>query len=169
MAIRDIRLFGDPILNTEAAEITEFSPSVRTLALDMLETMEDAGGVGLAANQVGIAKRIFVYDCTKVQPGMRGVLINPTWQPYGSKLQRGREGCLSIPGISVDTTRYQTVTVSGFDMEGRPVGFVVSGLMARCVQHETDHLDGVLFLQRLDPEDRKAAMREIRQSDWFNS
>lgn len=169
MTVRDVRLYGDPVLKAQATEITVFDAGLEALAADMLETMEDSGGVGLAANQIGLTKRIFVYDCSHVNPGMRGVLINPVWDPVGEATQTGREGCLSIPGISLDTTRYQTVAVRGFDVAGRPVGMIVSGLMARCVQHETDHLDGLLFLERLTPELRKDAMATIRTSDWFNS
>lgn len=134
----------------------------------MLETMEDAGGVGLAANQIGLTKRIFVYDCSHVEDGLRGALINPVWEPIGDEVQVGVEGCLSIPNVQAEAARHQTVKVTGQDVSGRPVSMVVSGLMARCVQHETDHLDGVLFIQRLEPELKKEAMRQIRTSDWFN-
>ena len=169
MAELDIRLYGDPVLSSRAEEITTFDTGLRTLAQNMLETMDAAGGVGLAANQVGILKRIFVYDCSPIQAGLRGVLINPVWTPLGEDMQTGPEGCLSIPGISADTPRHNRVFVSGRDVEGRPVGMVASGLLARCIQHETDHLDGVLFLRRLGDADRKAAMRTIREADWFNS
>ena len=168
MTIKAIRMYGDPVLTTRATEITEFDESLEELAFDMLETMDDAGGVGLAANQIGLLKRIFVYDCSHTETGMRGAIINPVWEAIGEETQTGIEGCLSIPDISTPTTRYETVRVSGQDVYGNPVGIVVSGLMARCVQHETDHLDGVLFLQRLDSESRKEAMATIRNSDWFN-
>ncbi|WP_206215015.1 peptide deformylase [Corynebacterium lizhenjunii] len=168
MTIRDIRLFGDPILSTTAQAITVFDSSLQLLARDMLETMEHAGGVGLAANQIGIAKRIFVYDCSHVNPGMRGVLVNPVWKPVGEQIVQGTEGCLSIPGISASTPRFHQVSVRGQDECGRPVGLVVSGLMARCVQHETDHLDGVLFLQRLAAPERKLAMAKVHQAPWFS-
>lgn len=161
-------MYGDPVLTTRATEITEFDESLEELAFDMLETMDDAGGVGLAANQIGLLKRIFVYDCSHTETGMRGAIINPVWEAIGEETQVGIEGCLSIPDIATPTTRYETVRVSGQDVHGNPIGMVVSGLMARCVQHETDHLDGVLFLQRLDSESRKEAMATIRNSDWFN-
>ncbi|AGF72554.1 peptide deformylase [Corynebacterium halotolerans] len=167
MTIRDIRIFGDPVLTTRADEVTEFDANLATLVEDMLETMDHAGGVGLAANQVGVTRRVFVYDCTHTQDGLRGHLINPVWEPVGEQTQTGAEGCLSIPDISVDTERYDTVRVSGQDVEGRPVSLVASGLMARCIQHETDHLDGVLFLKRLSPELRKQVMAEIRTAAWF--
>lgn len=168
LTIREIRLYGDPVLTTRASEITEFDEALEDLAEDMLETMDAAGGVGLAANQIGLLKRIFVYDCSHTESGMRGAIINPVWKELGEETQTGIEGCLSIPDISTPTTRFETVSVSGQDVHGNPISMVVSGLMARCVQHETDHLDGVLFLSRLEADERKQAMSQIRNSDWFN-
>ncbi len=169
MTIRDVRFFGDPVLTTRADEVTEFDDTLATLVQDMLETMDHTDGVGLAANQVGVTRRVFVFDCTHVEDGLRGHIVNPVWEPVGDQTQTGLEGCLSIPDISKDTERYNTVRVSGQDVEGRPISLVASGLMARCIQHETDHLDGVLFLKRLRPELRKEAMAEIRTADWFNN
>lgn len=169
MTVREVRLYGDPVLTTRAEEITEFEPSLERLAQDMLETMEDAGGVGLAANQIGVTKRIFVFDCSHFQHGLRGAVINPEWEAVGEEMQLGIEGCLSIPGISQPTERFSTVRLRGYDPQGRPVSMLASELMARCIQHETDHLDGVLFLQRLSDELRKESMKTIRQSEWFNS
>lgn len=169
MTIRDIRLFGDPVLTTRSDEVTEFDDALRGIVDDMLETMDHAEGVGLAANQIGLTRRIFVYDTTHVEDGLRGHIINPVWEAIGEDTQTGEEGCLSIPDISVETERFQTVRVSGQDVNGNPIAMVASGLMARCIQHETDHLDGVLFLRRLSPELRKEAMAAIRTADWFNS
>ncbi|MEO5304018.1 MULTISPECIES: peptide deformylase [Corynebacterium] len=169
MTVREVRLYGDPVLSTRAEEITEFGPSLERLAQDMLETMEDAGGVGLAANQIGVTKRIFVFDCSHYQHGLRGAIINPEWEAVGEETQLGPEGCLSIPGISQPTERFNTVRLTGFDPLGRPVSMLASGLMARCIQHETDHLDGILFLKRLSDELRKESMKIIRQSEWFNA
>ncbi|AHI22882.1 peptide deformylase [Corynebacterium vitaeruminis] len=168
MSVLDIRLFGDPVLTTRAEEITVFDHTVEQLVSDMLETMDAAGGVGLAANQVGVLRRVFVFDCSHQEDGLRGHIINPVWEAIGEETQTGAEGCLSIPDISAETTRFQTVKVSGVDMEGKPVSMVASGLMARCIQHETDHLDGVLFLRRLEKDARKEAMAAVRQSEWFN-
>ncbi|MGP6173106.1 peptide deformylase [Corynebacterium sp. A21] len=168
MTLRSIRMFGDPVLMTRAEEITEFDESLAVLVADMLETMDDSGGVGLAANQIGLTRRVFVYDCSATEGGQRGHVINPVWEAVGEETQTGTEGCLSIPDISKDTTRFKTVSLSGQDIHGNPISLVASGLMARCIQHETDHLDGVLFLKRLAPELRKEAMREIRNSTWFN-
>lgn len=169
MSLRELRIYGDPVLGSRAEETSKFDAGLRALASDMLETMDKAGGVGLAANQVGILQRIFVYDCSHTQSGLRGAIVNPVWTPVGEQQQIGPEGCLSIPGISAETTRFNQVFVSGQDIEGRPVSMVASGLMARCIQHETDHLDGVLFLQRLEAPVRKEAMRAIRESEWFNA
>ncbi len=169
MTIRDIRIFGDPVLTTPAQEVTEFDSGLATLVADMFETMDDAGGVGLAANQVGVLRQVFVFDCSHTEDGLRGHIINPVWEPVGDETQTGSEGCLSIPGISAETIRYETVQATGVDLDGKPVTLLASGLMARCIQHESDHLQGVLFLKRLQPEQRKAAMAEIRQSEWFNN
>lgn len=169
MTVREVRLYGDPVLTTRAEEITEFGPSLERLAQDMLETTEAAGGVGLAANQIGVTKRIFVFDCSHYQHGLRGAVINPIWEAVGQDMQLGAEGCLSIPGISQPTERFSTVRLRGFDPHGRPISMLASGLMARCIQHETDHLDGILFLQRLSDELRKDSMKTIRQSEWFNT
>lgn len=168
MTIREIRLFGDPVLTSQAEEVKEFDAKLEKLVADMLETMDAAGGVGLAANQIGVLKRVFVFDCSHVEDGLRGHIINPVWEAIGEETQTGPEGCLSIPDITEDTTRWQTVRVTGKDMEGNPISMVASGLMARCIQHETDHLDGILFLKRLDKDSRKQAMSHIRQSEWFN-
>lgn len=163
MTIRPIRIFGDPILNTQASHIELFDAALIRLVHDMLETMDDAGGVGLAANQIGLAKQVFVYDCD----GMRGALINPEWEPVDDMIQIGPEGCLSIPDLQADVARHETVVARGANEFGRPVALRASGLLARCIQHETDHLDGVLFLRRLDPEVRKEAMQMIRGMDWY--
>lgn len=168
MTIREIRLFGDPVLTSKAEEVKDFDAKLEKLVADMLETMDAAGGVGLAANQIGVLKRVFVFDCSHVEDGLRGHIINPVWEAIGEETQTGPEGCLSIPDITEDTTRWQTVRVTGKDMEGNRISMVASGLMARCIQHETDHLDGILFLKRLDKDSRKQAMSHIRQSEWFN-
>src|SRR5699024_12578379 len=119
-----------------------------------------------SSDLIGLLKRIFVYDCSSVETGMRGAIINPVWEAVGDKTQVGNEGCLSIPDISMPTERFETVSVSGQDVHGNPVSMVVSGLMARCVQHETAHLGGVLFLQRLETDDRKHEMSINSTSQW---
>ncbi|MGW4370216.1 peptide deformylase [Nocardia takedensis] len=165
MTIQPVRLFGDPILRARAEEVTEFDRELRQLVTDLTDTMYDDGGVGMAAPQIGVGLRVFVYDTHDAE----GHLINPTYTVVGDEEQVGPEGCLSIPGVRYDTRRALRVRASGFDVTGAPVEFAAEGLLARCVQHETDHLDGVLFLDRLDPASRKEAMRTIRESDWFTA
>lgn len=160
-----LRYFGDPVLTTPAQPVDRVDDAVRALAADMLATMHASRGVGLAANQVGVTKRVFVYDCL----GIRGVLINPVWHPLGDATQTGSEGCLSIPGVRGVVTRPDTVIARGLDEFSRPVAIRASGLLARCIQHETDHLDGVLFLTRMEPAERKAAMAKIRSAEWFRA
>lgn len=162
MAIRDIRLFGDPVLNSAAEVVTVFDAGLERLVADMLETMDHAGGVGLAANQIGLARRVFVFDCQ----GMRGHIVNPVWAPLGSAQQTGIEGCLSVPGVRGEVTRHNTVVVRGQDCHGRPIALQGSGLLARCIQHEADHLDGVMFMRRMEPGQRREAMAAIRAADW---
>lgn len=163
MATRPLRYFGDPILNSAAAPVARFDTQLAALVRDMFDTMAAAGGVGLAANQIGVARRVFVFDCQ----GMRGALVNPVWRPLGQATQTGAEGCLSIPGVRAPVTRHAEVMASGADADGRAVTIRAGGLLARCIQHETDHVDGVLFLARMEPQDRKAAMAAIRAADWF--
>lgn len=165
MTALDIRLFGDPVLRTVAENIDDpTDPTLRTLVEDMYETMDAAGGVGLAANQVGVTRRVFVYDCD----GDRGHIVNPVWEAVGAETQTGREGCLSVPDAGGDVTRAATVHLTGVTVDGEEVDREVSGLMARCVQHETDHLDGVMYFQRMEPGTRREVMARIRGSEWFN-
>lgn len=165
MTALDIRLFGDPVLRTVAENIDDpTDPTLRTLVEDMYETMDAAGGVGLAANQVGVTRRVFVYDCD----GDRGHIVNPVWEPVGAETQTGREGCLSVPDAGGDVTRAATVHLTGVTVDGEEVDREVTGLMARCVQHETDHLDGVMYFQRMEPGTRREVMAGIRGSEWFN-
>lgn len=163
MPIRPIRLFGDPVLRTRAAEVVDFDKELRTLVRDLWETMEDEDGAGLAAPQLGVSLRVFAYHCD----GFLGHLVNPTFEVVGEQLQDGPEGCLSIPGLSWDCRRHLHVVARGWNAHGDPVEVEGTEKLARAVQHETDHLDGVLFVDRLDPETRKQAMREIREARWF--
>src|SRR5699024_4283281 len=154
MAVLSLRYFGDPVLRTPASEVaSDFSSdaALGTLLAAMLETMDHSGGGGLAANQFRATKRASVYDCECD----RGHAVNPTWESVGEETQTGPEGCLSIPGIRGEVQRAATVRLRGQTLDGELVDREVSGLLARCVQHETDHLDGVLFLKHLSPEDRK--------------
>ncbi|MEU6261637.1 peptide deformylase [Saccharopolyspora shandongensis] len=164
MTVQPIRLFGDPVLRTKADEVVDFDKELRILVQDLWDTMEDQGGAGLAAPQLGVGLRVFTYHCD----GFAGHLINPTWTAIDDEEQFGQEGCLSIPGMSWDCLRARNVVARGWNMHGEPVEVEGTDLLARCIQHETDHLDGVLFVDRLDEQTRKAAMREIRKAEWFD-
>ncbi len=162
MAIRSIRVFGDPVLRTPAEPVQDFDRSLRKLVKDLTETLRDVGGAGLAAPQIGVGLRVFAYNVN----GERGYLVNPSLSFPDAEEQDGEEGCLSLPGIYFDVRRRQNTVACGFTNRGDPVQLVGSAVMARCIQHETDHLDGILFIDRMDDETRKAAMRAIRQAPW---
>jgi peptide deformylase len=164
LTIQPIRLFGDPVLRTPAEPVVDFDRELRRLIDDLTDTMLDQAGAGLAAPQLGIGLRVFTFDVDEVV----GHLVNPVLEFPDEEEQDGPEGCLSIPGVYIDTKRRQNVVAKGFNAYGDPVQIVGSGQMARCAQHETDHLDGVLFLDRLDAARRKEAMKAIRQSEWYN-
>ena len=161
MAIRPIRLFGDPILRTKAEPVVDFDKELRQLVRDLTDTMLDAPGAGLAAPQIGVPLRVFTYNVDDVV----GHLINPDLE-LSEEEQFGPEGCLSLPGLEFDCVRALRVAAKGFNEYGDPVVIEGSDLLARAVQHETDHLDGVLFVDRLDRESRKAAMKAIREAEW---
>jgi peptide deformylase len=159
--VQSIRLFGDPVLTTPAAAVVDFDKELRTLVRDLTDTMLEAGGVGLAAPQIGVGLRVFTYQVDDVL----GHLINPDLN-LSSETETDDEGCLSFPGLYYPTERAVTAVAKGFDVHGEPLVIEGSHLMARCVQHETDHLDGILFIDRLDREQRKAAMKAIREAEW---
>ena len=163
MTVQTIRLFGDPVLRTPADTVVDFDKQLRTLVADLTETMLDAPGVGLAAPQIGVGLRVFTYHVDDEQAGH---LINPVLHFPSDEEQDGEEGCLSIPGLKFDCRRRQHVVAHGQNMYGDPITFEGTELLARCVQHETDHLDGVLFVERLDAETKKAAMKAIREAEW---
>jgi peptide deformylase len=164
MPLQPIRLFGDPVLRTPAAPVETFDKELRTLVADLTDTMMDAPGVGLAAPQIGVSLRVFTYWVDDVV----GHLVNPILD-LSDEEELGEEGCLSLPGLTYDTMRALRVVAKGMNMHGEPVVIEGSELLARCVQHETDHLDGILFIDRLDTAARKAAMKEIRESEWFGA
>ncbi len=163
MTIQPVRLFGDPVLRARADEVGSFDRDLEQLVGDLTDTMHASQGVGMAAPQIGVGLRVFVYDTGDAA----GHVVNPVFEVVGTDEQTGPEGCLSIPGLRYDVTRSQRVVARGVDIAGEPVEFDAEGLLARCVQHETDHLDGVLYLQRLEPATRKQAMRAVRESEWF--
>jgi peptide deformylase len=153
------------VLRTKADPVVDFDRQLHKLVKDLTETLLDAGGAGLAAPQLGVGLRVFAFDVDDVV----GHLINPELEFPDEEEQDGPEGCLSIPGVYVDTKRRLNVVARGVNDHGEPVQIVGTGLMARCCQHETDHLDGVLFLDRLDSARRKTAMKEIRQAPWYDA
>jgi len=155
----DMRTFGDPVLKTRAAPVEDFDEALERLAEEMLATMREQEGVGLAANQVGRLKRILVAAVEDDEY----VLVNPVIEEASETTKSGPEGCLSIPGIQVVVERPTMIKISGRDVSGKPIKIEVEGLLARIFQHEVDHLDGVLILDRTDRASRKAAMREWRE------
>src|SRR4051812_8734917 len=161
VAIQPIRLFGDPVLRTPAQPVTDFDKELRQLVKDLEETMIDAPGAGLAAPQIGVGLRVFTYYVDDVL----GHLVNPSLD-LSDEVQDGEEGCLSFPGLAYDTKRALRVVAKGFDMHGEPMVIEGSELLARAIQHETDHLDGVLFIDRLDKAQRKLALKAIREAEW---
>lgn len=165
MPVQPIRLFGDPVLRARAAEVVDFDKELRNLVRDLWETMTEEGGAGLAAPQLGVSLRVFTYNTE----GFSGHLVNPIWEAVGAETQDGPEGCLSIPKLSWDCRRHLHVVGRGMNEHGEPVEVHGTQNLARAIQHETDHLDGVLFIDRLDPETRKQAMREIREASWFGA
>ena len=162
MSVQPIRLLGDPVLRTPCEPVTTFDKELRTLVADLRETMLEAPGAGLAAPQIGVLLRVFTYDVDEAE----GHLINPEIVDLSEETDDGEEGCLSLPGLSFPTRRAARVVARGFNMHGDPVTIEGSEILARCIQHETDHLDGVLFIDRLDAETRKLAMKAIRETDW---
>ena len=157
MAILPIKVFGDPVLRERARPVEVFDDALERLAADMIETMHDAPGVGLAAPQVGRSIRLVVFD---VGEGPQA-LVNPVLSGFAGE-QTGEEGCLSIPGLYLPVTRAMRVTCDAQDVRGRSLRLEGEGLLARVFQHEVDHIDGVLFVDRLDGEDRKRALAAIR-------
>ena len=162
MPVQEIRLFGDPVLTTPASLVTVFDKELRNLVKDLTETMLDAPGAGLAAPQIGVSLQVFVWNIEESD----GHLINPTLD-LSADLQDGEEGCLSFPGLSYETPRALRAVAKGFNMHGDPVTIEGTELLARVFQHETDHLNGIVFIDRLLMKDRKLAMADIRNSEWF--
>jgi peptide deformylase len=157
-----IRLFGDPVLRTPADPVKDFDAELRRLVKDLTDTMLEAPGVGLAAPQIGVSLRVFTFHVDDEL----GHLINPSLD-LSEETETGDEGCLSFPGLVYPATRAYGVVAKGVNMYGEPITLEGTGQLARCVQHETDHLDGVLFIDRLDKVQRKLAMQEIREAEWW--
>ena len=163
MSVKPIRLFGDPVLRTPAEPVRDFDAELRRLVKDLTDTMMDAPGLGLAAPQIGVGLRVFTYHVDSDEPGH---LINPSLD-LSEEQDEDDEGCLSFPSLVYPVKRAYGVVAKGFNMYGDPVTITGTELLARCVQHETDHLDGILFIDRMDPAQRKLAMKAIREAEWW--
>ncbi|MDY7543619.1 peptide deformylase [Cryobacterium breve] len=163
MPERQIRLFGDPVLKTVSAPIESIDDRVTRLVVDLLDSVRLPGRAGVAAAQIGVGLRAFSYNVD----GVIGYILNPVVVEVSGEPALVEEGCLSVPGLWYPTRRYPFARVTGIDLAGEPVELAGSGLMAQALQHETDHLDGFLYIDKLDKENRRAAMKEIRESDWF--
>ena len=159
MTIRPIRELGDPVLRTPADEVRAFDRELAALVRDLEETVDHPGRAGLAAPQIGVSARVFSYNID----GVIGHLVNPRIAELSQAIQDGDEGCLSVPGLWAPTVRAMHAVVEGFDVHGEPLRLEGEGLMARCLQHEVDHLDGKVFLDRLKGEPRKQAFRMLRE------
>jgi peptide deformylase len=173
MSVRPIRIIGDPVLHRPTRQVTEFDDELRTLVADMFDTMEAANGVGLAANQVGVDLRVFVYDCPDDETGetFRGVMVNPAIETSERPEtvpdpDENWEGCLSVPGEQYPTGRADWAKVTGVDLDGSPVEVSGTGFFARCLQHETDHLDGTIYVDRLVGRHSRAARKALKRHGW---
>lgn len=163
MAVRPLRYFGDPVLRERCRKVEEVDDEVRALIDDLMDTMYAEDGIGLAAPQVGVPLRVFVYDVREpeLEPG---VFVNPRIVESEGSV-RESEGCLSIPNLSEIVERSERVVVEGLDRDGEPVRIAAEGLLSRCLQHEKDHLDGVLFLDRVSPLKRKMLLKKWSRQD----
>lgn len=163
MPVREIRLFGDPVLKTPTDPIGVIDERVRALIQDLLDSVDMPGRAGVAANQIGVGLRAFSYNVN----GEVGYIINPQLVETSGDAELVDEGCLSVPGLWHKTKRYPHAKAVGIDLEGNELVLEGEGLMAQMLQHECDHLDGLVYLDRLDKEGRKEAMRQVRESNWF--
>lgn len=163
MTVREIRLFGDPVLKTVSDPITKFDNQARALVEDLIDTTKLPGRAGVAAPQIGVNLRAFSYNID----GKVGYLINPELVEFGGEKILVDEGCLSVPGLWHKTPRYEFARAVGVDLEGNKVEVEGSGLMAQALQHECDHLEGLVYLDRLEDDERRAAMKNLRATDWF--
>ncbi|MER5919411.1 peptide deformylase [Streptomyces mirabilis] len=165
--VRPVTLLGDPVLHTPCEDVTDFGPELAQLVEDMFATMYAAQGVGLAANQVGVASRVFVYDCPDDEDVRHlGHVVNPRLVEVDGVVLRGPEGCLSLPGLEAGTERYDHAVVEGLTVDGEPVSVRGTGWFARCLQHEYDHLEGGLYVDRLSGWRRRRVMRQAARASW---
>lgn len=163
MTVREIRLFGDPVLKTVSDPILNFDDKAKSLIQDLIDTTKLPGRAGVAAPQIGVNLRAFSYNVD----GVVGYLINPTLVEVSGQKHLVDEGCLSVPGLWHKTPRYEFAKAVGVDLDGNAVEVEGSGLMAQALQHECDHLDGLVYLDRLEDDERREAMKNLRATDWF--
>ncbi|MCM3658422.1 peptide deformylase [Agromyces mediolanus] len=163
MPERPIRVFGDPVLKATSAPIETIDDGVRGLVADLLDSVKLPGRAGVAAPQIGVNLRAFSYNVD----GRIGYVLNPVLVEVRGEKEPTGEGCLSVPGLWHDTPRHPYARVRGIDLDGQEIVVEGTGVLAQALQHETDHLDGILYLDRLEPAERRTAMREVRESDWF--
>jgi peptide deformylase len=163
MAERQIRLFGDPVLRSVCDPITPGDPKAARLITDLVDTVKIPGRAGVAANQIGVGQRAFSFNVD----GEVGYIINPVLVEVSGEPELVDEGCLSVPGFYFLRKRYPFARVEGIDLDGNPVELSGVGLMGQALQHETDHLDGHLFIEGLEPGVKREAMRAIRESSWY--
>lgn len=160
-------LLGDPVLRSACAEVTEFGPGLARLVEDMFATMYAAEGVGLAANQIGVAQRVFVYDCPDDEDVRHvGHIVNPRLVEADGIEILGPEGCLSLPGLEAGTVRHDRAVVEGVTLDNSPVRITGTGFFARCLQHECDHLDGTVYADRVTGLRARRLQRQIRKAAW---
>ncbi|WP_329015166.1 peptide deformylase [Streptomyces sp. NBC_00690] len=165
--VRPMSLIGDPVLHTPCESVTDFGPELKGLVEDMFATMYAARGVGLAANQVGLGLRVFVYDCPDDDDVRHlGHVVNPTLVTVDGMTFRGPEGCLSLPGLEAGTERHDLAVVEGVTWDGAPVRVEGTGFFARCLQHECDHLEGVVYADRVTGWRRRRLLRSVRRAPW---
>lgn len=163
MTVREVRLFGDPVLKTVSDPITKLDENAKALIQDLLDTTQLPGRAGVAAPQIGVNLRAFSYNVN----GQVGYLINPVLVEVSGEKQLVDEGCLSVPELWHKTPRYEFAKAVGVDLDGNTVEVEGTGLMAQMLQHECDHLDGFVYLDRLEDDERKLAMKSLRSTDWF--
>jgi len=163
VTVREIRLYGDPVLRTACLEVTEITQGIEELIQDLLDTTQLPGRAGVAAPQIGVNLRAFSYNVH----GDLGYLINPKIVELSGEPTEIDEGCLSVPGLWEKTSRYPNAVAEGINLKGEVVRISGTGLLAQALQHECDHLDGKVYLDRLSVEGRKVAMRKLRETDWF--
>lgn len=163
MALRELRYFGDPVLKTVCDPVTRFDKATKSLVTDLLDTVRPDGRAGLAAPQIGVSLRAFSYDVD----GVLGYVLNPEIVELSTATHEIGEGCLSVPELWFPTVRAEYAVVRGVDLRNEPVVVEGKNVLAQCLQHETDHLDGLLYLDRLTKERKRQAMAQMREKDWF--